>query len=199
MNHGRTDGCTDGQRHGRTTRKHIASAGSYRRRSLNKTLKHFTTFLQMFYFICKYGLTPKMGKNRVHVWAHFLSEPHAVLWLDIWTYDKSASSLLVTRCYLPLKCHLASPYCFWVGVDVWPTDRQTDGTIPNAASYEHDIHNMWGVQKINSHVFNEPPCRTTSAALQHASTMPLLTQNLKQHAALHGVIIQCETLVPVSS
>ena len=33
MNHGRTDG----QRHGRTTRKHIASAGAYRRRRLNKT------------------------------------------------------------------------------------------------------------------------------------------------------------------
>ena len=32
MNHGRTDART----HGRTTRKHIASAGAYRRRRLNK-------------------------------------------------------------------------------------------------------------------------------------------------------------------
>ena len=31
-----TDGRTDGQRHGRTTRKHIASAGAYRRRRLKK-------------------------------------------------------------------------------------------------------------------------------------------------------------------
>ena len=30
----RTDARTDGQRHGRTTRKHIASAGAYRRRRL---------------------------------------------------------------------------------------------------------------------------------------------------------------------
>jgi len=30
------DGRTDGQRHGRTTRKHIASAGAYRRRRLKK-------------------------------------------------------------------------------------------------------------------------------------------------------------------
>jgi len=36
LNHGRTDARTDGQRHGRTTRKHIASNGAYRRRRLNK-------------------------------------------------------------------------------------------------------------------------------------------------------------------
>jgi len=34
VNHGRTDG----RRHGRTTRKHIASAGAYRRRRLKNTL-----------------------------------------------------------------------------------------------------------------------------------------------------------------
>ena len=34
MNQGRTDARTDGQWHGRTTRKHIASAGAYRRRRL---------------------------------------------------------------------------------------------------------------------------------------------------------------------
>ena len=37
VNLGRTHARTDGQRHGRTTRKHIASAGAYRRRRLNKT------------------------------------------------------------------------------------------------------------------------------------------------------------------
>jgi len=43
----RTDGCTDsgtdGQRHGRTTRKHIASAGAYRWRRLNNK----TTAIQL--------------------------------------------------------------------------------------------------------------------------------------------------------
>jgi len=35
-----TDGRTDGQWHGRTTRKHIDSAGAYRRRRLNKQNMH---------------------------------------------------------------------------------------------------------------------------------------------------------------
>jgi len=35
-----TDGRTHGQRHGRTTRKHIASAGAYRRRRLKKNTEY---------------------------------------------------------------------------------------------------------------------------------------------------------------
>ena len=42
VNHGRTDARTDGQRHGRTTRKHIASAGAYLRRTLKNSYNSAT-------------------------------------------------------------------------------------------------------------------------------------------------------------
>jgi len=47
MNHGRTDG----QWHGRTTRKHIASASAYWRRRLNKTALMEGAFRAMKYFV----------------------------------------------------------------------------------------------------------------------------------------------------
>ena len=47
---GRTDGRTDRQRHGRTTRKHIASAGAYRRRRLKNHDFYTTCFTARYSF-----------------------------------------------------------------------------------------------------------------------------------------------------
>ena len=60
MNHGRTDGRTHARTHARTTRKHIASAGAYRRRRrLNnkqlestKTMQTATSFIFDLSTVC---------------------------------------------------------------------------------------------------------------------------------------------------